>query len=323
MSASLFVWLPAALLVVISLFCFVGCILDSGGLGGPPFTDYRGTTILPHLNLVAFWPLGEMAGETTAVDLKGGHNGTYTTVADPGYPTIPPPPGEAPSAKAPGTFTLGETGIVAGDTVGDAASRNTCMKTNGGYVSVPFDAAINPTAFTIEAWVSVEWTGTDEAAFRTVIDARAVDGGSRGFALYATPDNHWEVWLGNGGAGMAGRAIATTPDPFPMSLAGVTFYLAASYDGKTLTLFVDEKDPVAVPVSVYAPNDNVSPHVPSPLYIGAGAPWLLPTDPPTPIPPGGPRWPFRGRIQDVAVYNAALDPAVIAKHKRNGDGVDA
>src|SRR5882672_8204022 len=217
MSASLFVWLPAAVLAVVALLCFVGCNkvlgLDDKTFGDPPpapapFTDYRGTTILPNPNLVAFWPLVEPQGETKAKDIKGGHDGDYTTVAG-GYPSIPPPPGEAPSAAASGTFTLGATGIVKGDTVGDSASLNTCMKTDGGYVSVPFDAAINPTAFTIEAWVSVEWTGTDEAAFRTVIDARAVDGGSRGFALYATPDNHWEVWLGNGGAGMAGRTLAT------------------------------------------------------------------------------------------------------------------
>ena len=319
MSASLIAWLPLALLAAVSLLCFVGCVLRSTG-DVPPFTNYRGT-IQGDPNLVAFWPLGEMPGETTAHDIQGGHDGTYTAVADPGYPTIPPPPGEAPSAKANGTFTLGATGIVQGDGVGDdPASLNTCMKTDGGYVSVPFDAAINPTgAFTIEAWVRVEWTGDDEAAFRTVIDARAVDGGSRGFALYATPDNHWEVWLGNGGTGMTGRAIATTPDPFPMSLEGVTFYLAASFDGSMLRIFSDGEQRASVAMSVYAPNDDVSPHVPSPLYIGAGAPWL-PTG--GPIPPGGPRWPFRGKIQDVAVYNAALDQAVILKHKHNGDGTD-
>ena len=62
---------------------------------------------------------------------------------------------------------------------------------------------------------------------------------------------------------------------------------------------------------------GVSPNVPSPLYIGAGASFL----PVGPQPSGGPQWPFRGKIQDVAIYNAALSLDDIIKHKANGEGV--
>jgi hypothetical protein len=318
MSASLFVWLPAGLLAVVSLLCFVGCTLERAGLGdgvaNPPFTAYRSTTVLAHPNVVAFWPLGA----ATAVDLKGGHNGTYTTAAP--YPAVPPTPGGAPSAPASGTFTLGQPGIVAGDTVsGDPAVRNTCVSVDGGYVNVPFDPAINPAgAFTIEAWVRVEWTDADQAAYRCVMDGRAA-GVQRGFALFANPSNHWEVWVGNGGSGAPGWTVLPADNPFVLSVDGMTFYVVATYDGTTLKIFVDGEQRAGGVPAAYVPNDNVSPHVPGPLYIGTGAPFL-PVGPP--IPAGGPQWPFKGRIQDVAIYNAALSGEDILRHMDNGNGMD-
>ena len=67
------------------------------------------------------------------------------------------------SAAADGTFSLGNIGIVQGDTVPphqntEPENRTTCLQTNGGYISVPFDAALIPTkaeGFTLEAWVGV------------------------------------------------------------------------------------------------------------------------------------------------------------------------
>ena len=83
MSALLLVIVPVALLVLVSWLCFVGCSFEGHGM--LPYTTYTTVDILPHPALVAYWPLGEAAGASTAVDLKGTavgtpHNGTYTSV---------------------------------------------------------------------------------------------------------------------------------------------------------------------------------------------------------------------------------------------------
>jgi hypothetical protein len=316
MDASFFVWLPAAVLVVVSLLCFVGCDTVFGlDLLTPPFTRYSDNTILAHPNLVAYWPLGEAPGATTAAEPKGGHSGTYTTAVP--YVAIP---GDFASAAASGQYRIGEVGMVQGDTAPPgfvAAVRTTCMLVDGGYVRVPFDPAINPSgAFTVEAWVRVEWDDLDPAAYRCILDGRSVSGGNKGFALFANASNHWEVWVGNGGTGAAGWTVLPTDNPFPLSVDGMTFYLVATYDGTTLNIYVDGEQRAGGIATAYAPNDDVPPDVPSPFYIGTGAPFL----PVGPQPAGGPQWPFRGKIQDIAIYNAALPLNDIIKHKVNGEG---
>src|ERR1700716_438938 len=167
MSAPLLVLIPPTLLAIVLWLCFVGCTNDYQDFDILPFTQYSTVTILPSPGLAAYWPLGEPAQSVKAVDLKGGHDGDYLSQ---GFQDDPAFQG----AAAPGTLTLQSPGIVAGDTVAphDATSpRTTCMLTNGGYVSVPFDAALNPTkaeGFTIEAWVRTEWSASDTPAHRVI-----------------------------------------------------------------------------------------------------------------------------------------------------------
>ena len=67
MSMSLIVVLPAVMLGIVGLLCFVGCTLDKSGLPGDggeppppkPFTEYSGMTVLPTDSLMAYWPLNE------------------------------------------------------------------------------------------------------------------------------------------------------------------------------------------------------------------------------------------------------------------------
>src|SRR6266478_787563 len=103
MSASLLVLIPPALLAIVVLLCFVGCVLYRSGnapsteLFGPPFTQYSDVTI--DSNPVSYWPLGEAAG-TVAQDTKGTNgvrNGTYLSQL---FPDDPP----LQSAAAPGTL---------------------------------------------------------------------------------------------------------------------------------------------------------------------------------------------------------------------------
>ena len=316
MSEYLLVAIPLVLLALVLLLGFVGCVFHPGGLDVPPVTDYSDATILPHAALVAYWRLNEAAVTDPAVDSKGGHDGSYVdSTTAPGQFPYPDVPGS--SAPAPGTLTLGSEGIVGGDTVGGV--RTTCMQVDGGYVSVPFDAAINPPAaggFSIEAWVRVEWTAADPVAFRMVVDCRTVTlpagTNPKGFALYATPDNHWEVVIG---MDAAGPITATSDSAITLPPADMT-YLIATYDGptRTLTLYVDGQQATApvVPAGTdaYVPNDA------SDLFIGAGAPYF-PLRPPV-GPNTAPLTPFRGKIQDVALYGAALSQNEVTTHHENG-----
>jgi hypothetical protein len=317
MSTSLLVVVPLALLAIVLVLCFVGCEFDSTGTGGGgelgPWTQYTDVTILEDPRVVAYWPLGDAAGPT-AVDLKGGHDGTYvdatTTPAQFPYPaaSFDTPAGTFNSAAAPGTLQFGQTGIVAGDTVGgDSNVRTTCIQVNGGYVNVPFNEAFNPAnKFTIEAWVRVEWTAGDPAALRIVIDARGVNPNT-GFALYATQDNRWEASVGDGSDGVENLILAVG-EPIAFE---ATSYLAVTFDGTDLILFVDGQQSSQTVQATYVANTTV------PLFIGTGAPSI----PLRPAPNGGPFFPFLGQIQCVAVYNDALPPDVIEKHMHNGNGV--
>jgi hypothetical protein len=190
---------------------------------------------------------------------------------------------------------------VAGDTVpphDDPDARTTCMQTNGGYVSVPFDAALIPTraeGFTLEAWVHVEWSAADTAAFRVVMSTFGTTGGGQGFALLATPDNNWAALVGNG----AGLTQATGA----ALVFETTNQLVATYDGSNLVLFVNGGQSSPTTPADYHPVTA------NPLYIGAGRPDLP-----------EPRFPFVGKIQCVALYRGALTLDDVIRHFDRGNG---
>jgi hypothetical protein len=323
MNSSLIVLVPIGLLAIVSLLGFVGCVLQTGGLPMEVFTDYRAVTILGNDNLVAFWPLDDAVNSAKAAEPKSGFVGDYVTATtNPGQ--FPDPAVANISAPAPGDLSWFQPGIVAGDSIGgDPNIRTPCILVNGGYVSVPQHAELNPPSFTVEAWVRVDWNDTDPVkfppAFRLVVDSRALAAGNvTGFALFATPDNHWAVSVGGGAAGqtiVTGEAV----------VFNATSYVAATYDGgsQTLTLFVDGiRTSPAMPGVPYVQNTT------SPLFIGSGAPSspLRPQPPATPADQTAPLFPFVGEIEDVAIYNIALPGGtmdandVIFTHAQNGNG---
>jgi hypothetical protein len=172
------------------------------------------------------------------------------------------------------------------------------MLTNGGYVSVPFDAALNPTkaeGFTLEAWVRVEWTADAAPAFRVIMTSLESVGGFKGYALFTTPDNHWAALVGNGtGLTQAiGGAI----------LFETTNHLVATYDGSDLILYVNGGQSSPTTPADYHPAAA------NPLYIGVGRPDLP-----------EPHVPFNGEIQCVAIYKGALPLETVIKHYQNGNG---
>jgi len=346
MSVSLIVLLPVILLGTVVLFCFVGCTLDTSGIPGtggppgpPPFTKYSDTTVLANPAVVAYWPLGESADTVPAVDrTPNPDNGQYVDPATmpafypwPAFPVGNPPGPDVQSATAPGSIAFAQPGIVVGDAIqpgNDPTKPTPCVVVNGCYVNVPLNAKINPlTKFTVEAWVRVDWDANAASAWRFVLDARDLDP-CTGFGLIARADDnltgvyHWQAIIGNGGMGTAGftTAISSDPpitlsDPSSESQTATIYYLAATFDGSTLLLYVNGQESGKASPATYVPNTT------QPLWIGAGAPYV-PLRPQAPGVLASPLFPFQGAIQDVAIYNDALTFDVILKHFHNGTGVD-
>jgi Concanavalin A-like lectin/glucanases superfamily len=297
MSASLLVAIPLALFAIVLLLCFVGCdVVVSADRVPPAFARYS-EIILNESTLVAYWPLGESAGETTAVDLEAGRNGAYLSQVLPDDPSFP-----SAATPDPPVLKLGEQGIVPGDTVpphDNSSAQTTCIEVNGGYVSVPFDAELNPTkadGLTIEAWVKVGWSAADTAATRIIIASSDTVGALRGYALLVSPLNIWEGAVGTG----SGITFTTGPDV----MFGTTNHLVLTYDGALLRLFVNGTQKTAIAT-------DYQPSMQSRLFIGAGG---------TELPE--PRGPWVGKIQCVAIYKGALSPEQVAKHTAFGNAMD-
>jgi Concanavalin A-like lectin/glucanases superfamily len=303
MSASLLLLISIGVAAVVWSACFVGCLSEPP----PPISDYYlyQNTVTSTPGLVAFWPLDDTSG-TVAVDLAANHfNGTYTT-----GPDVPTYNAAQQSDASPGTFALNQTNIVAGDTAnGNPATPNPCVYFDGGYVSVPWQPSLGPVQFTLEAWVVPNWTLADAQAnpsFRAVIDSASDAAGMfTGFALYASPDNLWTATIGIGSQ----NATATTGNNQTI-VQGSLYFLVVTYDGSTLTLWVNPVDTTQPPDGSVAASGYASVGPPIPLYIGTGRPDL-----PTPL------FPFNGSIQDVAVYKVVLDGKTIETHYLNGSGM--
>ena len=338
MSMSLVVLLPVILLGIAATFCFVGCALHTGGLQGPPFTSYTGTTILANTpNCIAYWPLKETTDTAPASELISGNTGNYIdpNTAPDLYPwmSFNIANGANPdvlSAAAPdmNNIALGQPGIVLGDVdplLNDPVLP-ACMVVNGAYVEVPWkDKFIPKTSFTVEAWVRPDWIASDPHAWRFVLDMRERNPVTAGFAIYAKADDNapdtyrWAAILGNGTAGFTFLDNTEAPVMLkgPGMDAGATAYLVLTYDSvsKTLTLFVNNEKAGEI-------NSDYVPNTTQPLWIGAGAPYIPRRTQPVVSPdPTSPLFPFFGAIQDVAIYSVVLDSTTMNTHFRNGSGL--
>jgi hypothetical protein len=303
MSATLFVLLPLGMIALVWSLCFVGCYHN---VELSDFYQYQ-ETVKNTSGLVAFWPLDDPTG-TIAVDLGPNQlNGTYTI-----GPDVPTYNSAQQSDASPGTFTLGQPNIVAGDTVGNNANApNPCTYFDGGFVNIPGQAAFASPQFTVEAWVKPNWTLADaqnDPSYRVVVaTASAQPSPDTGFALYASPDNLWTAGVGQGGTQ---EAVATTGNNHPI-VQGSLYFLVVTYDGSNLTLWVNPADTTQPPDGL---DTSASGYMPAPssipFFIGQGRPDLA-----TPL------FPFNGWIQDVAFYNVVLDGKTIETHYASGLGI--
>jgi hypothetical protein len=332
MSMSLVVLLPLILLGIVGALCFVGCRFDSSGIPGVPFTSYTNTMRM-NSDCIAYWPLKEAADTMPAAELISNNTGNYidqtTAMPDtvypwPGYSVANGANPDVLSAAAPGDIQFAQPTIVTGDidpAPGDPAPP-ACMVVNGCYVEVPWkDKFIPKTTFTVEAWVRVDWTANDPHAWRFVLDMREQIPVTTGFGIYAKADDNapgmyrWAAVIGDGSPTFVFFDNTELPITLkdPAESAGTTFYLALTYDGQKLTLFVNGEQAGQM-TSGYAPNAAQL------LWIGAGTPYGARRTQPAGPDPASPLFPFVGAIQDVAIYKIALEPGTIQTHFRNGQG---
>lgn len=247
---------------------------------------------------IAYWPLDEKTG-TIAFDETGnadpdpgdvdpdslpdtpaGHDGVYVNSPLLGVPGAPPP------------------------------DADTAVEFNGAsqYVEVPYDAELNPSTYTIEAWVrplaypSPGSTGTDSKAIFCSRD----DLGVRGFMLYL--DNYvghpqWSFVVGHG---ISRRYVYDASGLVPG--LGTWHHVVGTFDGAALRLWVDGVDVTSAQLDDGGGNTpgpgpaGFFPNTTRPSYIGAcsGS--------------SGPRLFFPGTIDEVGLYNGVLTPDQIRNH---------
>jgi hypothetical protein len=210
----------------------------------------------------AYWRLGEASG-TSAADASGNNRtGSYQ--------------------NAP---TLGAQGALAGD-------ANSAVGFNGAdeFVNVPYNAALNPASFTVEAWAYV--TG-GQGTFRSLVTSRDfAPGNARGFVLYAAPDNTWQFWTGSGDWNIVyGPAVVLNQ----------WTHIVATHDGTTARLYVNG---ILAASKAMGYTQNAQ----RPLRIATGkseaaAQYFLP-----------------GRVDEVAVYASALSAARVQAHHAAATG---
>jgi hypothetical protein len=322
-----------ALLGTVLFFGFVGCAPFSAApdnLGA----DYP-TTIKKTKDLVAYWRLGESPsalpgdGTGTAKDAVGGFHGYHHSYPNP----ITTPDNQQHSPTANGQLILGSTpGLL------QLLPSSPCLALEGGWVLVPFAAQLNPPAFTLEAWVSPD-PFLDKGFFYCLAQSAGPGGTGQqktGWGLYLGPDNpaktppddhFWQIWMGDG-TGFNRVAIAKGTDcPTKLQLT----YLALTFDGTNLQLWLyypDTQQQLDIKhlqgaqntkVTTFKRND-ASPNGHGPVIIGAGNP-LFPGGGPFSLP----IYPFKGKIQEVALYKRDLSApnnagvqATLAAHEMTG-----
>lgn len=344
MSTTLFFLVPIGMLAVIWSLCFVGCVFQTGGLPGTPYSNL----VLSETSLVGYWPLSDSPGATPtppppmppqnttslggATDLsKNGHTGGY--FIPPAYPSGATVPAIANPTPMTG-LTLRQGTIVPGDVSNSSAVDQNLLAASvdfeGGYVSIPW-AANSPQLknVTIEAWVKPNWTAAETGFLWAVFGAITP---TAGFVLYINDNNNWAIAIGDGTTNNPIDTMVPAALKPAASMAAPTTYVAMTFGADNfLRLWInpqfgpgpDSNTPMPTPPNATwtSPNPVVYAAVdptqqPLTFFIGAGY-----NDQPVRTQAGvtgAPLYPFQGLIQSVALYQAALDPSDLATHFNSG-----
>ena len=211
----LIIAIPLTLLLVVLLAGFVGC--DAGDwFGGPAFVAAGQTydqTVMGLSGLVAYWTLADATG-TVAADTQG-KDATHPNGAHPGtYTNLPAPVPYNAGQKSAAVPVRRRPYFALGAKLLTSNGGGTSVEFDGGFVEIPFDAALNPPTFTIAVGVSAEWTADPaHPAFRVVIESGESEGLTEGFRAafqHARPvgDGRRRRHRDRGSAGLAGDAAA-------------------------------------------------------------------------------------------------------------------
>lgn len=195
---------------------------------------------------VAVWMFDETSG-TTADNIEGtsAYDATYT-----------------------GGFTLNQTGPASGVAAVD-------LNGTTGYVSVPYNAALNPSVFTMEIWVYFD------AGNCYIFDNISSNKGVRLFC------------------GVSGTTTLTLGTGSSTSLCGVLqydlqtsrwYHLAVTYDGVRPRMYVDGREDSVCNTTAYSPKTSGILNV---GRLAAGSSYL------------------NGKVAAFAIYNSALSSAAI------------
>lgn len=338
MSTTLLFLVPIGMLAVAWPMCFVGCALQSGGLGEteppPPEPVPYNTIILGDPDLIAYWTLNDAPSVDpvgtpittgpfvnsiilgTAFDATANmgnpnpHPGQY--IKPPAYPLLG---GSSMFSGPPSIVSAGS--IVAGDIFNTIFpdTKATSALFGGGYVAVPWYGPHAPdlNQFTLEAWIVPQDWPSGTAVTYVVFGALHQDsaGNVTGFvvALDNTADPTQAPFL----QVIVGNGTPNAPPPFYLTSTpidpGATTYLAVSGDATTgtLNLVAGVGEGMLANASFtqsgYVAINGADPNLQMTFYIGAGQ-----NDKPPRTQDGGmgsPEYPFLGKMQSVALYKSA------------------
>lgn len=175
----------------------------------------------PPADLVAWWPLDEVAGATTVADIVGSNVGT---------PRFGPPSGTATSMAVACSTANGPASVVGGY-VG-----NSMQSCNWGYVGVPNAPALNfagASPFSIDAWIRTPLAGGPQT--EPIVHKMGPSGNS-GYFLYLAPPP------GGGVANTLYLQIGPTvfPGPTITSVPGSWIFVAATRGNGLVNLYVGD-----------------------------------------------------------------------------------
>ena len=192
-----------------------------------------------------------------------------------------------------GTVNFGQTGA-------NANTGSSASFPDNGHIDVPFDQAINPESFTVALWANAASTGGFASPLTSRDDVPNPGGSVHGYILYNDSAGNWSYWTGTGGpSGAWNQSVG------PAVLTNTWTHLAITYDAptQTKTLYVDGQIAVTETMpNLYSPNGTIEMEN---LHIGSGS-------------DAGDNFFFDGLIDDVGVWDEALDQAVIQSIIDNG-----
>ena len=191
-------------------------------------------------------------------------------------------------------ITLGQPGLGNGDC---AAEFNGLI---GNRVAVPNSGSLNPTMITMEA--VIEWSGPNGCLQRILEKSATTSPDVAVYNLTIREDGRVQVEIsteGNAGVPIVSYSAVSESPIQP----GEKTHVVATYDGTEIKIYIDCVDVGSLPAS-----GNLLQNTDRPLGIGNQA---------EPIIAGYPalvEWPFKGILDEVALYSTALSPARIAVH---------